>query len=115
MKRPPSHPASRVQLVSEPRPSRPLFVPPPPLNPDADHARLLHSSRLWGHCMSEINSRPVQPALDRRSVLEMAGGAAAVMGLSTAASAAERISDIVPMDAHPLANAIASRKLSCVR
>src|ERR1700744_6075211 len=102
MKRPPSPPASRVQLVSEPRPSRPLFMPPPPLNPDADHARLLRSRRLWGHCMTEINSRPVQPALDRRSVLEMAGGAAAVMGLGTAASAAERISHIVLVDATQL-------------
>jgi len=64
--------------------------------------------------MTEINSRPVQSELNRRSVLEMAGGAAAIMGLSTPAGAAARISDIVLMDAHMLASAIASRKLSCV-
>jgi amidase len=64
--------------------------------------------------MTEINSHSVQHTLDRRSVLEMAGGAAAIMGLSTPAGAAARISEIVLMDAHTLASAIASRKLSCV-
>ena len=50
---------------------------------------------------------------DRRSVLELAGGAAAIAGL-TPTTAKAAISDIVLMNAHDLTGAIASRKLSCV-
>jgi amidase len=53
--------------------------------------------------------------MDRRTVLELAGGAAAgTMLASASAAAARRVSNIVMMDAGALAEAIVSRAVSCV-
>ena len=54
---------------------------------------------------------------DRRSVLELAAASAAGTLLASAAPTAwagRQGSDIVPMEAHALSRAIATRKISCV-
>jgi amidase len=58
---------------------------------------------------------PSSAAIDRRSVLGLAGGAAAGAILAKSQATAEpRISDIVTMDARSLAKAIAARNISSV-
>jgi amidase len=67
--------------------------------------------------MSATLSNSDQPALDRRSALQMIGGTVAAAGLAgapSAANAAPKTSDIVMMDAQALSGAITSKKLSCV-
>ena len=67
--------------------------------------------------MGDANEEARGAAVDRRSVLELAGGAAAgaAMGaFAGPAAAGTPVSDIVMMDAVALAKAIRSRKVSCV-
>ena len=63
---------------------------------------------------SSITNSNERELLDRRSVLVMATGAAAVAASNGRASAAVRLSDIVMMDGVGLAAAIRSRQVSCV-
>ena len=63
---------------------------------------------------SPITNSNERELLDRRSVLVMATGAAAVAASNGPASAAVRLSDIVMMDGVGLAGAIQSRQVSCV-
>jgi amidase len=66
--------------------------------------------------MSAASSAPDHPEFDRRSALELIGGtvAAGLVNLPASASAAPKISEIVMMNAHDLAGAITSKKVSCV-
>jgi amidase len=67
--------------------------------------------------MGDDDARAVSHGLDRRSVLRSASGAivgAAVTSMAKTSAAAPRPSDIVMMDAGPLATAIRTRKISSV-
>src|SRR5580704_515288 len=67
--------------------------------------------------MNDTSPNGAGSMVDRRTILELAGGAAVgtmLAGTSAVASTAQKISDIVMMDAGALTDAIVSRAVSCV-